>query len=190
MTGVQTCALPIWVVQPASSHGGAHVQGVRRWRRRVWRGHGVGGHGVGRRGASQHGRPPEAVRGGGGLTDPHPSTHTPLLRTPPCPSSASLGGFGHSCAPTTAAQGPPLGDRPHITPSMGTGTQVFLAVGVVAMDAHVVSVVHWLAGGLVPSGGTQEALKCALSLFVIRSEERRVGKECLRLCRSRWSPYH
>ena len=26
--------------------------------------------------------------------------------------------------------------------------------------------------------------------FVLRSEERRVGKECLRLCRSRWSPYH
>ena len=26
--------------------------------------------------------------------------------------------------------------------------------------------------------------------YKIRSEERRVGKECLRLCRSRWSPYH
>ena len=26
--------------------------------------------------------------------------------------------------------------------------------------------------------------------FDDRSEERRVGKECLRLCRSRWSPYH
>jgi hypothetical protein len=25
---------------------------------------------------------------------------------------------------------------------------------------------------------------------VHRSEERRVGKECRRLCRSRWSPYH
>ena len=25
---------------------------------------------------------------------------------------------------------------------------------------------------------------------LLRSEERRVGKECLRLCRSRWSPYH
>ena len=25
---------------------------------------------------------------------------------------------------------------------------------------------------------------------ILRSEERRVGKECLRLCRSRWSPYH
>ena len=29
------------------------------------------------------------------------------------------------------------------------------------------------------------------SKFIVpRSEERRVGKECLRLCRSRWSPYH
>ena len=27
-------------------------------------------------------------------------------------------------------------------------------------------------------------------LVCVRSEERRVGKECLRLCRSRWSPYH
>ena len=27
-------------------------------------------------------------------------------------------------------------------------------------------------------------------LHDVRSEERRVGKECLRLCRSRWSPYH
>src|SRR3546814_1021781 len=26
--------------------------------------------------------------------------------------------------------------------------------------------------------------------FVIRSEERRVGKECVSTCRSRWSPYH
>ena len=30
---------------------------------------------------------------------------------------------------------------------------------------------------------------CVL-VCVSRSEERRVGKECLRLCRSRWSPYH
>ena len=25
---------------------------------------------------------------------------------------------------------------------------------------------------------------------LIRSEERRVGKECASMCRSRWSPYH
>ena len=24
----------------------------------------------------------------------------------------------------------------------------------------------------------------------VRSEERRVGKECFLMCRSRWSPYH
>ena len=29
-----------------------------------------------------------------------------------------------------------------------------------------------------------------LPVNLTRSEERRVGKECLRLCRSRWSPYH
>src|SRR3546814_9323973 len=27
-------------------------------------------------------------------------------------------------------------------------------------------------------------------LITIRSEERRVGKECVSTCRSRWSPYH
>src|SRR3546814_10817737 len=26
--------------------------------------------------------------------------------------------------------------------------------------------------------------------FILRSEERRVGKECVSTCRSRWSPYH
>src|SRR3546814_11303809 len=26
--------------------------------------------------------------------------------------------------------------------------------------------------------------------FAMRSEERRVGKECVSTCRSRWSPYH
>src|SRR3546814_13627165 len=26
--------------------------------------------------------------------------------------------------------------------------------------------------------------------FAVRSEERRVGKECVSTCRSRWSPYH
>src|SRR3546814_2945073 len=29
-----------------------------------------------------------------------------------------------------------------------------------------------------------------LRRFAARSEERRVGKECVSTCRSRWSPYH
>src|SRR3546814_19436393 len=28
------------------------------------------------------------------------------------------------------------------------------------------------------------------AVITIRSEERRVGKECVSTCRSRWSPYH
>src|SRR3546814_13669354 len=35
------------------------------------------------------------------------------------------------------------------------------------------------------------SLNCRLTgLFTPRSEERRVGKECVSTCRSRWSPYH
>src|SRR3546814_12939706 len=35
-----------------------------------------------------------------------------------------------------------------------------------------------------------EMLKPLTREFPIRSEERRVGKECVSTCRSRWSPYH
>src|SRR3546814_8303367 len=30
----------------------------------------------------------------------------------------------------------------------------------------------------------------SLAYRIVRSEERRVGKECVSTCRSRWSPYH
>src|SRR3546814_4403688 len=35
-----------------------------------------------------------------------------------------------------------------------------------------------------------EMLPCSVRASADRSEERRVGKECVRTCRSRWSPYH
>jgi monothiol glutaredoxin len=43
--------------------------------------------------------------------------------------------------------------------------------------------------------GTKNFPTCGFSgraaqILKARSEERRVGKECRRLCRSRWSPYH
>src|SRR3546814_18292794 len=34
------------------------------------------------------------------------------------------------------------------------------------------------------------ALMSSAALTALRSEERRVGKECVSTCRSRWSPYH
>src|SRR3546814_2848707 len=36
-------------------------------------------------------------------------------------------------------------------------------------------------------GGVNDKIE---GFFDIRSEERRVGKECVSTCRSRWSPYH
>ena len=54
--------------------------------------------------------------------------------------------------------------------------------------------------GVLTSGGDAPGMNAAIRAVVRRglikgvkmkrSEERRVGKECLRLCRSRWSPYH
>ena len=41
---------------------------------------------------------------------------------------------------------------------------------------------------IIGSGGTLTLGNSGIDMS--RSEERRVGKECLRLCRSRWSPYH
>src|SRR3546814_2007903 len=43
-----------------------------------------------------------------------------------------------------------------------------------------------MAGSLETSTGKESRLETHSS----RSEERRVGKECVSTCRSRWSPYH
>ena len=43
----------------------------------------------------------------------------------------------------------------------------------------------------VDKDGREMLISCGAALFGLRrSEERRVGKECPSLCRSRWSPYH
>src|SRR3546814_8443369 len=44
-----------------------------------------------------------------------------------------------------------------------------------------------LAGGITATGRQQIGNRI---LAIDRSEERRVGKECVRTCRYRWSPYH
>src|SRR3546814_19340542 len=43
---------------------------------------------------------------------------------------------------------------------------------------------------IVPYYPTVEMVKAAMDELQYRSEERRVGKECVSRCRSRWSPYH
>src|SRR3546814_11148276 len=41
-----------------------------------------------------------------------------------------------------------------------------------------------------PDNANQTLAKAGRSRRMGRSEERRVGKECVRTCRSRWAPYH
>src|SRR3546814_11823528 len=51
---------------------------------------------------------------------------------------------------------------------------------------HLVTIKPVLYGGIAARLARVPAMVSALS----RSEERRVGKECVSTCRSRWSPYH
>src|SRR3546814_18490997 len=44
--------------------------------------------------------------------------------------------------------------------------------------------------GHIAPGSTRGDVTGHIDLFATRSEERRVGKECVSTCRSRWSPYN
>src|SRR3546814_1083030 len=63
--------------------------------------------------------------------------------------------------------------EPHETPEETAARELLEETGVTARAERFV--------GLFASGDHHEA---------VRSEERRVGKECVSTCRSRWSPYH
>src|SRR3546814_10765043 len=52
------------------------------------------------------------------------------------------------------------------------------------MEARIVARHSFSADGAMSRCAVREIL------FQQRSEERRVGKECVSTCRSRWSPYH
>ena len=79
-------------------------------------------------------------------------------------------------------------------PAMATGRSVTAhAAAVIAMltpfafpllRATPPGAVQQWAGDILLAAGTGWAV------WSLRSEERRVGKECRALCRSRWSPYH
>ena len=67
-----------------------------------------------------------------------------------------------------------------VIPAAGLGTRVLPATK--AMPKGMLPIVDKPA--------IQYLVEEAVRSGITRSEERRVGKECLRLCRSRWSPYH
>src|SRR3546814_7812178 len=81
-------------------------------------------------------------------------------------------------------------DLPHRVSMAGNGTSLSLEVPTVAEElrdaGYATSMVgKWHLTAAVPIKDSAEHLK-----WLNRSEERRVGKECVSTCRSRWSPYH
>src|SRR3546814_20354772 len=61
-------------------------------------------------------------------------------------------------------------------------------LGVVANVADEVVVLY--GGKVVESGSVADIFAAPGHPSLKRSEERRVGKECVSTCRSRWLPYH
>src|SRR3546814_15408570 len=78
---------------------------------------------------------------------------------------------------------------------LGAGFVVYVAVG---LSSHTKESLGAFERAIAASPDVVEfhtvtgALEYLLRVEVadIRSEERRVGKECVSTCRSRWSPYH
>src|SRR3546814_20532179 len=64
------------------------------------------------------------------------------------------------------------------------------------LPAVVAVLVQLVASALTSGLSSSIAISAIVSIIVgsfvyaFRSEERRVGKECVSTCRSRWSPYH
>src|SRR3546814_11393822 len=75
-----------------------------------------------------------------------------------------------------------------------TAPAVAVSIDVSSSVAVVAAAIDFTAAliGIVAerTGYPPEMLAMDADLEADRSEERRVGKECVSTCRSRWSPYH
>ena len=86
---------------------------------------------------------------------------------------------------------PKLTEEGKLTPARFAGIDVWMRWIPPGLAAHAIqdaSTGH--PGTALLRLALLAAVVVALGGLWIRSEERRVGKECVSLCRSRWSPYH
>src|SRR3546814_21058154 len=101
---------------------------------------------------------------------------------------------GGQAAPGTAVSAPP---RRRTRLGRATRLGVEVLGGLVAVVVLVVAVAAWrLSEGPIRTNFLTPWLEAAVNdaggntISVGRSEQRRVGKECVCTCRSRWAPYH
>src|SRR3546814_20202217 len=67
---------------------------------------------------------------------------------------------------------------------------LLIANRLVTPIGEVVSVAERIRAGDLTARVTEQGDDDEIATLGRRSEERRVGKECVSTCRSRWSPYH
>src|SRR3546814_13977060 len=65
-----------------------------------------------------------------------------------------------------------------------------MTLGYHAALADFAFAMQGLGTGAISLFGSEAVKQAYLPRIATRSEERRVGKECVSTCRSRWSPYH
>src|SRR3546814_11034094 len=87
-------------------------------------------------------------------------------------------------------------DEPPLSPSIARRMldhfrdQSVVAPALVDLSARETETLALIARGLTVAEAARQLDLTANTVASYRSEERRVGKECVSTCRSRWSPYH
>src|SRR3546814_14965466 len=74
--------------------------------------------------------------------------------------------------------------------ALGVTSSVHLGVAIAPVFTRGPALLAQTAATMAAMAPGRFTLGLGASSDVIRSEERRVGKECVRTCRSRWSPAH
>ena len=67
---------------------------------------------------------------------------------------------------------------------------IFFCIRLVSLKISINHSKQLKADGAVEYGVKNSKFLAMTHVLIYRSEERRVGKECASMCRSRWSPYH
>src|SRR3546814_12347448 len=105
--------------------------------------------------------------------------------------SSDLDDLQHLVDETVAAFGPVTAlvcnaaSNPYYGPSAGISDEQFRKI----LDNNIVAN-HWLIHMCAPAMLAAGEGSITIISSIGRSEERRVGKECVSTCRSRWWPYH